>query len=262
MKKLNPFIKILLLFIGYFTIVLGGRFILFTTLHIDKEICRILLIILEVIYLFILMKLWNLESIISFQPKSFFRGLIIGLSMILFCTFGGIVGLEDVGDTPFTSISHIYYWIIVYIISAGFVEEVMTRGFIINLVIEKFPFTRKRNVIIACTISAVLFGLTHIMNMASTGEFPLGQILQTTGMGLIFGAIYVRTRCIWSNIAVHAYWDIMIGLSSILFAIEKTTASKTLIEDLTFSGPVLLVYILIFIFLMREKKKNEYLVNE
>ena len=68
-----------------------------------------------------------------------------------------------------------------------------------------------------CIISATLFGLTHLINYFSKGYIPIGQILQTIGMGLYLSAVYVRSKSLYGVALIHGIWDIFSSLDSIIF---------------------------------------------
>ena len=95
-------------------------------------------------------------------------------------------------------------------IAAGFVEEMVFRGVILNLLKERW------NIWIAVIVPSVLFGLVHIIGM----DFSLGScllvILAGTMVGIMFSLIEIESGSVWNNGLVHAIWNIVIiggGLS-------------------------------------------------
>lgn len=95
-------------------------------------------------------------------------------------------------------------------IAAGFVEEMVFRGVILNLLKERW------NIWIAVIVPSVLFGLVHVIGM----DFSLGScllvILAGTMVGIMFSLIEIESGSVWNNGLVHAIWNIVIiggGLS-------------------------------------------------
>ena len=95
-------------------------------------------------------------------------------------------------------------------IAAGFVEEMVFRGVILNLLKVRW------NIWIAVIVPSVLFGLVHVIGM----DFSLGScllvILAGTMVGIMFSLIEIESGSVWNNGLVHAIWNIVIiggGLS-------------------------------------------------
>jgi hypothetical protein len=83
-------------------------------------------------------------------------------------------------------------------ITAGIVEEVVYRGFVIWYLGQFMPVWG------AVVVSSVAFGLGHSYQGASGA-------LRTGLIGLAFGALYVITGSIWLPIIAHALLDLLQG---------------------------------------------------
>jgi len=95
-------------------------------------------------------------------------------------------------------------------IAAGFVEEMVFRGVILNL------FTQRWNKVVAVIVPSLLFGIVHILG----ADFTLGScllvILAGTMVGVMFSLIALQSGSVWNSGIVHAVWNIVIiggGLS-------------------------------------------------
>lgn len=91
-------------------------------------------------------------------------------------------------------------------IAAGFVEEMVFRGVILNLLRKKW--NRK----VAVIVPSVLFGMVHILGM----DFSIGSCLQVlvagTMAGIMFSMIAIESGSVWNSGIVHAIWNmVMIG---------------------------------------------------
>lgn len=86
-------------------------------------------------------------------------------------------------------------------------EEVVFRGVLLGLLLEALrrrlpPSAATRWAVV---IAAVAFGSAHISNaLFGAGEFALVQVLVATVMGLVLGALRIRTGSLIAPILVHA----------------------------------------------------------
>ncbi|MCE7992380.1 MAG: CPBP family intramembrane metalloprotease [Roseivirga sp.] len=98
-------------------------------------------------------------------------------------------------------------WLLVAWVSAGFGEEMVFRGYLMQRVAQVFGGTKKA-LIIGLFVQAMIFGLGHAY--AGWGA----AVLAMTG-ALATGAFVIITkRSIWPAIIVHGLWD---SLAVILF---------------------------------------------
>lgn len=95
-------------------------------------------------------------------------------------------------------------------IAAGFVEEMVFRGVILNL------FAQRWNKIVAVIVPSLLFGIVHILGTEFTFGSCLLVILTGTMVGVMFSLIALQSGSVWNSGIVHAVWNIVIiggGLS-------------------------------------------------
>ena len=90
---------------------------------------------------------------------------------------------------------------LIFTLGIGFAEEVYFRGIICNAWKEK-----EKTAII---VSAVLFGLCHILNVMGGAEITatLLQIVFAFVYGIIMAYVILRTKSIWPCILLHAFHD-------------------------------------------------------
>lgn len=89
-------------------------------------------------------------------------------------------------------------------IATGFVEEMVFRGFILNL------FKNKWNQKIAIIIPSVLFGAVHIIGMEFSLLSCLLVLIAGTIVGIMFSLIELHDNSIWNSGIVHSLWNIII----------------------------------------------------
>ncbi len=91
-------------------------------------------------------------------------------------------------------------------IAAGFVEEMVFRGVILNLLKKKW------NSRVAVLLPSILFGVVHVLGMEFSPGSCLLVILAGTMVGIMFSMIALESGLVWNSGIVHAVWNIvMIG---------------------------------------------------
>lgn len=89
-------------------------------------------------------------------------------------------------------------------LAAGLVEEMVFRGFILNLLKNKW------NKKIAVLVPSVLFGLIHIIGMDFSVLSSLLVLIAGTMVGIMFSLIELENSSIWNSGIVHVIWNIII----------------------------------------------------
>lgn len=109
---------------------------------------------------------------------------------------------------------------VLYCVGVSLFEEVYLRGLLQNLV-ERLIGTRKNAALWAVLISSTLFGLGHIAGALSSGLWvAVAKVLWTFGLGIYFGAVYIKTANLWVPAILH----MLVNLTGILFCFTTTTA--------------------------------------
>ena len=115
-------------------------------------------------------------------------------------------------------------------IAAGFVEEMVFRGVILNLLKEKW------NIKVAVLIPSVLFGLVHIIGM----DFSIISSLLVLIAGTMVSMVAIESGSVWNSGIVHSLWNILIiggGLSISEKADEYSVMTYVLdSKDFVFTG--------------------------
>ena len=101
----------------------------------------------------------------------------------------------------------------------GLYEEGFMRGIFLNDLIKIFPNT-KVGLWLAVIISSFLFGFIHVMGyIPYIGINSISIIIQMAAKtivagagGMLFAAIYLKTKNIWTCVMVHALYDFFLFL--------------------------------------------------
>lgn len=105
-------------------------------------------------------------------------------------------------------------------------EEVLFRGVIFGLI------QRRWGVWPALAVSAILFGLVHLVNPGAT---VWGAIAIAVEAGLMLGAAYAATGSLWLSIGLHLGWNI--ATVALFGTVTSGSESRDAIITATTSGP-------------------------
>ncbi|MEY2545663.1 MAG: protease family protein [Verrucomicrobiota bacterium] len=140
----------------------------------------------------------------SSWPRTLSLGVIVGLGIFVAVFLLERAGLHrDLSAFSFLrgNLELTIYQSIYVIIAAGFYEEVLFRGFLLQRLALLFGGERIAW-ITACVIQAIVFGYAHAY------QNPQGMLLTGT-VGLVFGFVFLRSgRNIWPAIVAHAVYDV------------------------------------------------------
>lgn len=93
---------------------------------------------------------------------------------------------------------------VVSMLLIGFIEEMVFRGFLFRILLKKDPVS------VAVTISAVTFGIGHIVNLLA-GQANLETVIQVffaVAWGFIFTMVFYKSGSLWVCIIVHGMVDV------------------------------------------------------
>ena len=141
------------------------------------------------------------------------------------------------------------------IVEVGVREECFYRATIQNILAKKHANSVK-GIWITVIVSSIIFGLTHISNLFFDVNLNavLIQASSAATIGLLFGAIYLRSGNIWLLIVVHTLTDIA-GLAESTFF--NNISDIDTMNQYAFSWQwliVRLIYVGIAVFLLRPSK--------
>lgn len=194
----------------------------------------------------------------AFKKGSFFRGLICFLPFVVFQMLVlAIFFSENLGD-PEANWNPWYMMVygVFSIVGVGVREECIYRATIQNILAKKHANSVK-GIWITVIIGAIIFGLTHVTNIFF-GMDPLAvlaQVVSVIFVGLLFGAVYLRSGNIWVLILIHTLTDVA-SLASSIF-LRNISDIEVMNQQLSFSWGKLIVwlfYVGLAAFLLRPSK--------
>ena len=143
-----------------------------------------------------------LISLIIILKRTKYYGLCRVNNPKKFLYFIPLYLIATVNIWPGISINNSNLEIIFYIltmINVGFIEEIIFRGFL-------FKAIEKDNVNKAIIISAVTFGIGHIINLINGADFipTLIQIIYAIALGFLFVIIFYKSKSLIPSILTHS----------------------------------------------------------
>ena len=129
---------------------------------------------------------------------AFIATVLVALS---FC-----IGLSPLDNKP--SVLRVIIEGIIYYIGVGIMEELYLRGLLQNII--EIMFGKNKNApLYAILIASVLFGAGHIFGaLGQPAVTIICKAVWATGLGVYFGAVYVKTRNLWVPVILHTVIDL------------------------------------------------------
>ncbi|MFC4114409.1 CPBP family intramembrane glutamic endopeptidase [Nonomuraea zeae] len=112
---------------------------------------------------------------------------------------------------------------------AAVTEELLFRGVLFRIIEERFGTW------ISLVVTAVLFGLSHLLNPDASLWGAIAIMLEAGGM---FAAAYAATRSLWLPIGVHFGWNF--AASAIFGTVVSGNGANQGLLDASMSGPALI----------------------
>ena len=150
-----------------------------------------------------------------------------------------------------------YLFYVIYVLGIGVFEEVLLRGVMLNKMLDKWGNT-KAGIYGAVIVSSLVFGVWHLINLLDKPWLIVSTITQVGYaffIGVFFGAVYLRTKNLWTVILLHAIFDIG-GCLDELFIKEIT---QEITQDIAVGDGLFIllefsVFLIIGLFYLRKVK--------
>ncbi|WP_400247518.1 MULTISPECIES: CPBP family intramembrane glutamic endopeptidase [Methanobrevibacter] len=155
------------------------------------------------VVLIIIAKKIGLFDDIPWNVKGVFKGLLLGIPVLLFCLvqLSGI--LESTYD--YSIVINVFGVVaaLIYCVAIALWEEFLCRGVILTNMLKKWG-NSKNGIIKSVILSAFIFGAAHVITgFGGDWTNTTIQIVYASFMGLLFGVIYIKTKSLASTIVLH-----------------------------------------------------------
>jgi membrane protease YdiL (CAAX protease family) len=184
--------------------------------------------LVSVLLVVMLAKMGLLEAA-GFTKPSQWKQLWLAWPIFVLATLnGGTAPFDGTLAIDFSRPMLIVLYTLLYV-SVGFVEEILFRGVMMTVLVQKWGRTRG-GIYKAVILSSALFGLLHLANFAA-GRYTLLAALTQTGyalfFGVFFGACMLRNNSIWPVIFSHFLFDFCGTLNQIAVGGTFTRSVET-----------------------------------
>ncbi|MEW7291706.1 CPBP family intramembrane glutamic endopeptidase [Aquimarina sp. 2304DJ70-9] len=176
-------------------------------------------------------KLSNLAGIGNLKTKNWLL-LIFPLYVVLI----NFMNLDEIQDSNGVN----FALFLVYVLSIGFSEELLLRGFLQSYLI-KISKNTKRNTVFAVVGSAFIFGLLHLINFDKGIYGELTQVGFATFLGVMFGGILLRTNNMFGIAILHALIDFAAKLDNVGIPMDF----NKIVEEDSLINSVLIILIIL-----------------
>lgn len=155
-------------------------------------------------YLIRVLGLWRGVGV---QRDGFARGLLLGVPLVALGLLSGIVSNAGaMRGASFLGVSKLLAFTAAMLF-VGLAEEMIYRGLLLNLMLRKWG-SDARGVWKAVFVSAAIFGGAHLTNLFFASALTvIVQAVNAAAGGVLFCAIYIKTKNLLAVIAVHALVD-------------------------------------------------------
>ena len=210
------------------------------------------------IYAFVILVWFGYSEVIREKGAGFLRSCYIGGFMVGYCLIelaAQILMIRLTGKAELQPVlSVLFFTVTMFLIGWG--EEIICRGIMLNLFLDRFSKTKK-GILGAIILDGVLFGAVHLTNIFA-GVSVVSACIQAISaglLGIIFSAIYARSRNIWICIITHALTDFAALMGTGIFGNGTAVDGINNISYINLAAvPVLLIPCLV---LLRKSKLEE-----
>ena len=197
------------------------------------------------VYILILLLIFGYIGILGKTGEGFLTGFYIGGFMTAYCIYEIIAQfyIQRMSQEGWVQSFGFIFLFVLAMFLIGFNEELVFRGIILNLFLDKFG-NSKKGIVTATVLSSVIFGAVHLTNIfsgVSVGSAVV-QAIQAAILGGLLAAIYLRSGNIWIVIIVHALTDFASMLSSGIYGMGNAVDSINQLSWLNFvTVPIFLI---------------------
>lgn len=218
-------------------------------------------IIKTFIGIFILKKLGKID-ILKNKGKGFGYGVLLGAIMLIPNIYQTLLSIWYVlANEPELQPLGVIITMVCMFLTVGLYEELMFRGIILGVIDDYFGHKSAGAVWKTVILSGIFFGIFHLEGLTGNGVsflYVLNLAIANVGAGIFWGAVYMRSRNLYSLMFLHAVDDIFaaaVWLSIAGNSLQKAFSSSQV--DFRWTFAMMIVEILLAMFLLRKKKMAE-----
>jgi membrane protease YdiL (CAAX protease family) len=110
------------------------------------------------------------------------------------------------------SVDRVMAPVLVHTAMAGVMEELLFRGLVLSVLVAAWGGTR-RGVVGAVVVSALLFGASHLLNLASSSiGITFLQASEAALSAVLYGALVLAGGSLWPAVALHGMVNVFVNV--------------------------------------------------
>ncbi|WP_347925699.1 CPBP family intramembrane glutamic endopeptidase [Pontimicrobium sp. SW4] len=148
--------------------------------------------------------------------------------------------------------------LLLWSLSIGFFEESALRGFLQSVYLNKF-WKSRMGIILSVFITSFIFGLLHLISWTGNLYSEINQVIIATILGVLFGALLLKTNKLYPIAIIHALFDFFSGIDELKPAdnsVSNIVENNSVIQEFSVSF-ILIPFFIIGIILLIKIKLNE-----
>ena len=120
------------------------------------------------------------------------------------------------------SVAHLTITILFPFLGTALFEELVFRGLVLKILLVTMGDS-KRGIFKACIISAVIFGIVHIVNLIHAADTlaVIAQVIYASFLGLFYAVLFLRTKTLWIPIILHGLTNLSIQIFNAIIFIDN-----------------------------------------
>lgn len=151
---------------------------------------------------------------------------ILSFGLLFFPLYIAVLNIVFAGEFTVTHWVYNSFILVLLCLSIGLSEELAFRGFLQSYII-KFYCASKKQVIWSVIAAAFIFGLLHLIKFDKGIYGELSQVAFATFIGVMFGALLLRTKRLWPLIVLHAIIDFAAKMDDMGSPFKRTISEPT-----------------------------------
>lgn len=156
----------------------------------------------------LLIRWLGLQDTAGFTKKGYGKGLWYGSPFLVIgaaSVFVSNMGIDISALTHISVANSVLFTI--NMIFVGMNEEIWMRALVLNALMKKYG-TSYSEIWKSLLVSALIFGAIHLPNLIFMNPLTLlVQVVNAAAGGMLFGAVFIRSKNIWAGISIHALVD-------------------------------------------------------
>ncbi|GGG31183.1 hypothetical protein GCM10011344_35140 [Dokdonia pacifica] len=168
---------------------------------------------------FVFIRKYQLQSLAGIRT-----GKVQHMWLLLYPLYLILINILFMDEIPTDNLWMNILVLLIYCISIGYSEELSLRGFMQSYLIKAYGHSKK-GIVFSVFGAAFIFGVLHLFKFDKGMYGEVSQVFFALFIGVLFGALLLRTKRLYPLIIIHALIDFFAKLDGM--GIPKTATEVT-----------------------------------